>query len=231
MALKNYPGNWQLTPTTLFWFPLLLMLSVCFAAYAGLYNEASKENKDQQPVKIMNGLLLIILVISCMIGHKTFFTVLLAWAILFLLNDPALELKRIAVLRNLLHSLFSLAAAFTGFCTFGAPMIGFPATWLFVLLTGVFIGGMFSELGLKNNGKFRGNMKTSARNKIICIVLLIAVFVYIDILMLRQTPFHFFFLLTVIPPVLTIWFKPAKTQFILLSLATAYTLLLLSNYN
>jgi len=231
LALKNYPGNWQITPTTFFWFPLLFMLSLCFAALAGLHNAADKKNKGPQPVKITNGLLLIILVISSMIGAKIFFTALLIWAILFLLHDPVLELKRIPVLRNLLHSVIFLTAAFVGFCTFGAPMIGFPATWLFVLLTSAFFGGMFSELGLKNSGVFRDSVKAATLNKIICIVLLAAGFVYTDVWLLNQSPFRLIFLLAVVPPVLMLWFKPTKTQYILLSLVPAYTLLLLSTYN
>lgn len=227
LALKNYPGNWQLTPTTLFWFPLLAMMVICFAGYTALQHPGSK---SLQPVAILNGLLLLIVVISCMISAKTFFTSILTWAVLFLLHDPVLALKRVPILRNLLNALVLLSVAFIGFCSFGAPMIGFPSTWLFVLFATAFVGGMFTELGLKGNGIFTTNTRGKDPAKIICIILLAAMFAGADLLLLRESIFHVYFMLTAIPPACIIWLRPTKTQYILLSLVPAYGLLLLSNY-
>lgn len=138
LSLRNYPDNWALTPTTLFWFPLLTACCIFFAAYTGTQRLQQKAADKSQFELIKNGLIILLLMVSSMLSVKIFFSMALLWGLLFLLNDAPLELKKIPVLYNLLEAMIMLAAAFTGFCVFNAPMIGFPALWIFVILaTGV----------------------------------------------------------------------------------------------
>lgn len=145
LALKNYPGNWMLTPTTLFWFPLLLAYFLCFAAYSGIQHFIQVDENDEYDEYdyglLKKGLILFLLIISCMISVKTFFATALLWGIIFLLYEEPLRLVKVPVLRNVLGGMAMLAASFVGFGTFGAPMIGFPGVWMLVIFTGSFAAG------------------------------------------------------------------------------------------
>lgn len=146
LSLRNYPGNWALTPTTLFWFPLLTACCIFFAAYTGTQRLQQKAADKRQFELIKNGLVLLLLMVSSMLSVKIFFSMALLWGLLFLLNDAPLELKKIPLLCNLLEAMIMLAAAFTGFCVFNAPMIGFPALWIFVILATGFTGSLVYTL-------------------------------------------------------------------------------------
>jgi hypothetical protein len=150
LSLQNYPGNWILTPTTLFWFPLLLAWSVFFAGYAGAQKLQSRATDKSQYSLIKNGLILLLLIVCCMLSDKIFFITALLWGLLFLLNEAPLELKKIPVLINLLEAMILLAAAFAGFCTFNAPMIGFPAKWILIILAAGFTGSIIISKWRKN---------------------------------------------------------------------------------
>jgi hypothetical protein len=141
-ALKNYPGNWILTPTTLFWFPLLFVCCIFFAAYAGVQKLQNKAaDKDQYRI-VKNGLVLLLVIITGMLSAKIFFSVALLWGLLFLLHEAPLELKKIPILCNVLDATTLLAAAFAGFCIFNAPMIGFPAKWIWIILAAGFAASL-----------------------------------------------------------------------------------------
>ncbi len=149
LALKLYPGNWILTPTTLFWFPLLLACIIFFAAYIALQKMKRGAAEKNQYNGVKNVLVLLLLVISCMLSAKIFFSTALLWSLLFLLNDPPLELKKIPILGHLTQATVLLAAAFAGFCIFNAPMIGFPAEWIWIILTMGFAGNFVISLWYK----------------------------------------------------------------------------------
>ncbi len=134
LALKNYPGNWILTPTTLFWFPLLLACCIFFAAYAGVQKLQNNTVVKDNYTLVKNGLVLLLLIITGMLSSKIFFSAAILWGLLFLLNEAPLELKKIPVLCNVLEALILIAASFAGFCIFNAPMIGFPAKWIWIIL-------------------------------------------------------------------------------------------------
>ncbi|MBL7782728.1 MAG: hypothetical protein JNM22_15990 [Saprospiraceae bacterium] len=136
LALGMYTENWKLTPTTLFWFPLLFGLFVCFVALRGVQNWQNATQTVGKYDRITNTILLFIFIIGLAISAKTFFIAILAWGLLFFLNEPPLSFKNVPVLRNLLEGMLLLAAALLGFVTFGAPMIGFPVVWLFSMLAG-----------------------------------------------------------------------------------------------
>lgn len=133
-ALELYPGNWLLTPTTLFWIPLLLMWSIFIIAGTGLQKmqQRSSDKSRYNPVK--NGMILLLLIISCLLSDRIFFSTVLLWGLLFLLNEQPLELRKIPVLYNLLEAMIMIAAALAGFAFFNAPMIGFPAKWIWMIL-------------------------------------------------------------------------------------------------
>lgn len=141
LAVKNYPGNWQLNPTTLFWFPLFFGLMVCFAVIPVL------QQRRLQSFGAGNGALLLIALMSGFIGAKLMFTCLVIWGLLFLLNEKPLHLREVPVLRNLLESMVLCVSALAGFAAFGAPVVGFPATWLLSILSGMFIAGAGWEWG------------------------------------------------------------------------------------
>jgi hypothetical protein len=139
LALKNYPANWILTPTTLFWFPLLLACCIFFAAYAGVQKLQNNAADKNQYTIVKNGLVLILLMITAMLSVKIFFSAALLWGLLLLLNEAPLELKRIPILCNVLEALILLAVSLAGFCIFNAPMIGFPAKWIWIISATGFI--------------------------------------------------------------------------------------------
>lgn len=142
LALENYVGNWNLNPTTLFWFPLFVFLCICFMGYTGLHQLKKKATGFIQTNNYWeNGLLLIMLVIGALISSRTFFAITLIWGLLFMLNEAPLYLERIPVLRNVLYGMVYTAISILGFSTFGGPMVGFPHASLFAIL---FIGSLLS---------------------------------------------------------------------------------------
>ena len=135
LALKNYPGNWQLTPTTLFWFPLLLGLLVCFAVLPVC------QRRQEGTFATGNALVLLIVVISGFTGARFMFVCMVIWGLLFLLNEKPLQLRRVPLVSNLLESMVLCTAALAGFAAFGAPMVGFPFPTLLAMFTGMFVAG------------------------------------------------------------------------------------------
>jgi hypothetical protein len=220
LSLKNYPGNWILTPTTLFWFPLLAALATCFVGYAGILR---MQNGKYEHIK--NGLVLIVLLVSCMISAKTFFTSALLWGLLFILNEQPLELKNVPVLRNILGGMIMLAVALMGFSTFNAPMVGFPTSWILVLLPCAIVGGVFTEMDKKESVSDTP-ISPAPFIKAIYSVLLICSFVFAYIILLNDNLLRWFFLMAAIPPILFLWVKSTQPQYILGSLAPAYMILL-----
>jgi len=137
LALHNYPGNWKLDPTTLFWFPLLFGIAFCLMVYLSL--KINHTNTGRYSWE--NGILFLLLLTGSLISARTLFSTSLIWGLLFLLYEPPLILVKIPFLNSLLKAMTALAVVFLGFTTFGAPMIGFPSKWILgVLITG-FIEG------------------------------------------------------------------------------------------
>ena len=157
LSLKNYPGNWILTPTTLFWFPLLLICFVFFVAYAALQKLQQNTIDKNQYTLAKNALVLLLLIITCMLSAKIFFSAALLWGMLFLLNEAPLELRKIPILSNVIESMICLAASFAGFCIFNAPMIGFPAIWILIILAAGFAGSAVIALLQKKKSEAKKN--------------------------------------------------------------------------
>lgn len=141
LASTHYPDNWKLTPTTLFWFPLLAGLILCFIALTGarIWQREYPEKTDHQ-YRIRNIILTLLLILGISISGKAFFAVTLIWGLLFLLYEAPLYLAKTPILCHLLTGMVLLAAALTGFSIFGAPMVGFPGQWMVGLLGGGIAG-------------------------------------------------------------------------------------------
>ena len=146
LSLKFYPGNWTFHPTTLFWFPLLPGWIVFFTAYTGIQNLQCHATGKEQYTAIKNGLVLLLLIVSCMLSVKILFATVLLWSLLFLLYEAPLELKRIPVLNNILEAMLLPASAFVGFSIFNAPLIGFPPIWMLLIFIAGFAGSVILQL-------------------------------------------------------------------------------------
>jgi len=139
LGLTNYPGNWLLTPTTLFWFPLLLANFVFIAAYTAVQKLQGNTPGEKHFYLYKNCLVLLLLISCSLLSDRIFFSMALVWGLIFLMNEPPLMLIKIPILGNLLEAMVLVAFAFAGFCACNAPMIGFPVNWLWVLLATGFI--------------------------------------------------------------------------------------------
>ncbi|MBL7912561.1 MAG: hypothetical protein JNJ41_15985 [Bacteroidia bacterium] len=221
MALKDYPLNWTLDPTTLFWFPLLVALCLCFMLYIGLVNTKDlNTNYFENVFYIENTLLLLILLISALLSARTFFTTALLWGILFLLYEKPLRLIKIPVLKNLLIAMAFVAINLLGFSTFGAPMVGISKHILLLMLSGVFVSSIMIE---KKDAKFV--VKTLLT---LCFLLSVFLFMY-DVS--GQLHFNYWLLITALPPLIFFWLKHQYKQLFILSFFPLSALVLLTNVN
>jgi len=131
LALKDYPMNWKLNPTTLYYFPLLIVLT----GTLWLFDHFGRNNKfNSDHFGLQNGLFLVILSTSACISFYTCFAALIVWGLLFVLFEKPLRFKQIPVLSALFQATVSVGFLFVGYLTFGAPLIGFPTLLLFIVL-------------------------------------------------------------------------------------------------
>lgn len=140
MARAQYPDNWQLTPTTLFHFPLLGGLALTIGMLIGM------GDKPRATPLVANALLMLCAVIGAVIGTHILFGVLGIWGVLFLYFEPPLRLGKIILLRQLLTALGIALVTLTGFMFVGAPMVGFPLPYLLTLI----IGAALVAFGVEN---------------------------------------------------------------------------------
>jgi len=164
LSLENYPNNWNLTPTTLFWFPLLFGLFCCFVILSSLQKISAKSVSPDTMSRIKDVALVLIVCISLIISTNTFFTSMLIWSLLFMSFESPIQINKMPVLRHIIFGLLFISVALCGFCTFGAPMIGFPTHWMVALFINSvsyslfvrlrLVGGEFYFLGKSQNRKF-----------------------------------------------------------------------------
>lgn len=131
LARKNYPTNWLLDPTTLYYFPLLVILLALLFAYEK-YGRSNQHLSDQ--FTIQNGILLLLFCTSACISFYTSFAVMLSWSLLFILYEKPLLFSSIPVLAALFRSFLMVTYLFIGYLTFGAPMVGIDSFVLFLTL-------------------------------------------------------------------------------------------------
>lgn len=132
LARKNYPGNWHPNPTTMYYFPLLAIVLLVLFAYENYGMTRRKDSTDS--FHVQNGLLAVAALTGACISFYTCFSVLLAWAVLFLLYERPLNFSNVPFLSPLLQSCLNCIFLLTGFMTFGAPMIGIEKNVLFFTL-------------------------------------------------------------------------------------------------
>lgn len=128
-ARSAYPDNWQLDPTTIYYFPLLLLLITVLFAYENLV----KQHENTSFLKRNTYFVFIVLIASC-ISFSTFFASMIIWSCSFLLYEAPLYLNKILILKWLLTSFQLLGYLLLGFMTFGAPMIGINSILVFSLI-------------------------------------------------------------------------------------------------
>jgi len=139
LARSAYPANWVFDPTTLYDFPLLIIVLLLLTVSE---NHARRNVGQEDPgyFRLQNGLLFLLLLTSACISFYTFFAVLLAWALQFFLYEKPLRFILVPYLSLSLQACQSCAWLLIGFMTFRAPMIGIGAPLLLsVLLISFFI--------------------------------------------------------------------------------------------
>lgn len=141
-ARNLYPDNWQLTPTSLFIFPLLVALGTAGVYYAMALKTQNPNEKRQFPTHSF--IAIGMLIGGACISERTFFAVFLTWGLLFLYHSPVLHIQNFFLLRQLGKSLFFVAVLLMGFTAFGAPMVGFAKS--FILVMSLYIASLSASM-------------------------------------------------------------------------------------
>lgn len=121
LAHDAYPSNVSLNPTTIFWFPLAVLLLLALASFA-----AAASLEDERASSAAHVSVFVTLAIGLSLSARVFFGAAIAWALLLLAHDAPARLARVPVLAALLFVLLMLAALTTGFMAGGGPLIGLP---------------------------------------------------------------------------------------------------------
>lgn len=137
LARKQYPDSWHADPTTIYYFPLLLLI-VCLLNYYDQYGRGRRPETPQR-FNMQNGLFLVLLLTGWYVSFHTCFAVLLAWGIQFLLYEEPLRFMRIPYLSAVLQACLSCTFLLIGFQAFGAPMIGIATGIFFLVLIASFL--------------------------------------------------------------------------------------------
>jgi len=215
LAIKWYPTNFMLSPTTIFWFPLLLELLCCFCVLAGSMRINLLQPQEEQLFTRLSGMLvLLIFIISGMISVKLLFTAALCWALLFLLYEHPLRLTQIPVVGNVLQVAFLLAVAFAGFGFFRAPMIGFPVPWLWSILLGGFLLGFAREWNwpLKTHRSLRFTSQISKQQfQLMKGLLMVLAFGLVCVFLSLNLMMGIVFFLLFIPSLVLVAMKPERS--------------------
>ncbi len=166
LARREYGSNWELNPTTLLGFPLLLALGL---ALGGMWGLQILQIDGKWPAikagRARNFLLGTSLVIGFALGEHVVFVVAVIWGLMFLLNEPPLNLRRAPLLRNVLEVLLLAAFALLGFTAFGGPMVGFPLSWLVLLTLVQFLGSLFLDQSRRDDAAWSQFASVSTRFK------------------------------------------------------------------
>lgn len=132
LARMNYPDNWNLNPTTLYNFPLLLLIFVLFLLYENVYRS---EESSADNFNFSNGILAMVICSAVCISFHAFFSSLIIWGSLFVTQEKPLRFGRVPYIGSLFRSVTVTGYLLLGFMTFGAPMIGIPTNVILLTLT------------------------------------------------------------------------------------------------
>lgn len=122
LGLGLYPDNWQLTPTTLWHFPMLLFLHFGLWLYLGKRATISPA--------LHKGLFLILMAWAWAVSFHLLFVLCLVWALDFLKHTHILPVASSPLLEVLTEGMIWLSFCMMGFLWAGGPMIGFPNHYL-----------------------------------------------------------------------------------------------------
>ncbi len=131
LAQKNYPENWSVNPTTIYYFPLLFLTLIFLWIYENLgkTNQFHTKNYHKQ-----TALFFLVFFTSSCVSFYTCFASMIVWGLLFFLYEAPLFFYRIPFLLAFFNALLTVSILLMGFLSFGAPLIGIPTNLLFYLL-------------------------------------------------------------------------------------------------
>lgn len=131
LARIDYLKNWTINPTTIYFFPLLLILLILLSIYFDYIQRTSTHVKNQL---FQNSIFLLLFVIAAFLSFQTLFAMFLVWSINYLLYEQPCEFYKFPWLSFILKSFLTLAIVLVGFIAFGAPMVGFNKTHMLIIL-------------------------------------------------------------------------------------------------
>jgi hypothetical protein len=131
LARFYYPLNWTLNPTTLYFIPLLIILTFLLAIYTENIHKMMIHRKRQ---RYQNSLIVLLFSISALLSFQTLFALFLVWSINFVLYEKPCEFYKYKRFSSILKSFLTLAIIMLGFISFGAPMVGFNKLHIFFIL-------------------------------------------------------------------------------------------------
>jgi hypothetical protein len=144
LARIYYPMNWTINPTTLYFFPLLIVLTFLLAIYAADMRKMVIHGKHQL---FQNSLIILLFAISTFLSFQTLFALFLVWSINFILFEKPCEFYKFPWLSSILKAFLTLAIVMLGFISFGAPMVGFNKLHILAILILSFSSSLgFSKL-------------------------------------------------------------------------------------
>lgn len=124
LAKSNYPQNWQFDSTTIYTFPLLIILLLLLFLYEGYHFRHPQLAPGR--FYIQNGYLVMSLLTALCISFHTLFATIIICSMLFFLHERPLRFYHLPWLSPLFQAVLSVGFLLLGFMTFEAPMIGVP---------------------------------------------------------------------------------------------------------
>ena len=143
-ARIDYPNNWALDATTMYYFPLLLIILLLTFRHIYLKNQLIFRNGTTD--RYENTFLVLIGCTSLIISFYTFFATLLIWSTLFILYEKPTVFVKSSWLSTILRSILYTCFLFLGFMTFGAPLIGINFVDLITILFTFILFGFVTTL-------------------------------------------------------------------------------------
>ncbi len=132
LARQEYPENWTLNPTTLYYFPLLLLILVLFLVYENIYRT---EEQTAENFNFSNGILAMTVCSAVCISFHALFASFIIWGSLFVTLEKPLRFGKVPYIGSLFKAITVTGYLLLGFMTFGAPMIGIPTKVILLILT------------------------------------------------------------------------------------------------
>jgi hypothetical protein len=144
IARFDYPKNWTLNPTTIYFFPLLIVLTFILAIYTADMQKMVTHGKRQL---FQNSLIVLLFAVGAILSFQTLFALFLVWSINFVLYEQPCECYKYKWFSSILNAFLTLAIVMFSFISFGAPMVGFNKLYILAILIISFSSSLgFSKL-------------------------------------------------------------------------------------